>query len=77
MATSMTSKGQVTVPKKIRDHLGLEPGMKIEFELDTKGHVVLRGVGAKPKPSGLAALRGSLDAKLSTDEILQLTRHPD
>jgi antitoxin PrlF len=27
----MTSKGQVTIPKRIRDHLGLKPGSEVEF----------------------------------------------
>lgn len=38
MATAtITSKGQVTIPKKIRDKLGLKPGDKVDFELNEKG----------------------------------------
>lgn len=38
MATAtITSKGQVTIPKKIRDKLGLKPGDKINFELNEQG----------------------------------------
>jgi AbrB family looped-hinge helix DNA binding protein len=38
MATAtLTSKGQVTIPKKIRDKLGLKPGDKIDFEVDENG----------------------------------------
>jgi AbrB family looped-hinge helix DNA binding protein len=40
--SSMTSKGQVTVPKDIRDALGLLPGCKVEFELDAQGNAVIR-----------------------------------
>lgn len=34
---TITSKGQVTIPKKIRDKLGLKPGDKVDFELNEKG----------------------------------------
>ncbi|MDZ7808340.1 MAG: AbrB/MazE/SpoVT family DNA-binding domain-containing protein [Gracilimonas sp.] len=38
MATAtITSKGQVTIPKKIRDKLGLKPGDKVDFEVNDKG----------------------------------------
>jgi AbrB family looped-hinge helix DNA binding protein len=40
--SSMTSKGQVTVPKDIRDALGLLPGSRVEFELDATGNAVIR-----------------------------------
>ncbi len=34
---TITSKGQVTIPKKIRDKLGLKPGDKVDFEVNDKG----------------------------------------
>lgn len=40
MAT-VTSKGQITLPKKVRDELGLEPGSQVEFEVNS-GVVILR-----------------------------------
>lgn len=52
--TTMTSKGQVTIPKEVRDELGLKPKDKIRFSLE-HGHVVLR----KAYPS-LAEVVGSL-----------------
>ncbi len=42
MATAtLTSKGQTTIPKEIRDHLNLKPGDKISFKIED-GRVVLR-----------------------------------
>ncbi len=52
--TTMTSKGQVTIPKAVRDELGLKPKDKIRFSVE-HGHIVLR----KAYPS-LAEVVGSL-----------------
>lgn len=57
MAATVTSKGQVTIPKRVRDQLGLKAGSKVEFVL-VKGHAVLEPVGAR----GADALAGSLKA---------------
>lgn len=53
--TTLTSKGQVTVPREIRDRLGLGPGDKMSFTLLSDGTVVMR-----PKTRRLADLAGSL-----------------
>ena len=39
--STLTSKGQVTIPKQIRDELGLKPGSEVEFVRE-EGKVVLR-----------------------------------
>lgn len=54
-AIRMTTKGQVTVPRAIRDRLGLKAGDEIAFTLLTDGTVVMR-----PKTRRLADLAGSL-----------------
>jgi antitoxin PrlF len=33
MAVSVTSKGQVTIPKRVREALGITPGSKVEFDV--------------------------------------------
>ena len=74
-ATTLTSKGQVTVPKSVRDFLGIGPGSKVSFELTPAGDVVLRPVTAKAgRRSRFAKLRGSATVKMRTDEIMALTR---
>jgi antitoxin PrlF len=51
MATTVTSKGQVTIPKAVRDLLGLKPGHAVTFELAADGRVVLIPVGVERPPS--------------------------
>jgi antitoxin PrlF len=52
---TLTSKGQTTVPRDIRERLGLEPGDELHFTLLPNGTVVMRA-----KKRSLAALAGSL-----------------
>jgi AbrB family looped-hinge helix DNA binding protein len=74
----VTSKGQVTIPQEIRNRLGLLPNTEVEFEL-VGDHARIRK--ARRLPGGSARgrlavelLRGSADIRMSTDEILALTR---
>jgi antitoxin PrlF len=41
MESAITSKGQATIPKAIREHLRLKPGDRIKFFMDPDGSVVL------------------------------------
>jgi AbrB family looped-hinge helix DNA binding protein len=45
MTVTVTSKGQVTVPKQVRDRLGIKPGSTVDFEVAEDGRAFLRGVG--------------------------------
>jgi antitoxin PrlF len=76
MTTNLTSKGQVTVPKKIRDYLGLKPGAAVIFERLDSGDVALRPArpSIRPRPSKFAKLRGRATVSMRTEEILALTR---
>jgi AbrB family looped-hinge helix DNA binding protein len=49
MSTTLTVKGQVTIPKQILDALGLAPGSAVEFAVNRDGEVVVHRV-AKTKP---------------------------
>jgi antitoxin PrlF len=44
---TLTAKGQTTVPKDIRDHLGLRPEDRLEFLIDAQGRVVLLPVNVE------------------------------
>lgn len=74
-ATTITAKGQVTIPKAIRDRLGLKPGERVIFAVDEEGRAVLRPAkGRKAAPSRFRKLRGTATSGLSTDAIMALTR---
>ena len=74
MATTVTTKGQVTIPKPVRDRLGIEAGSAVVFELAPDGRIVLAKVDSAPPVSRFAALRGRAGPGLSTDEIMALLR---
>jgi antitoxin PrlF len=75
MAVRVTTKGQVTIPKRIRDLLRIQPGSEVEFQIDPDGRVSLRGVGRPRKVrSRFARLRGSATVRMRTEEIMALTR---
>ena len=69
----MTSKGQVTIPKRMRDELGLRPGAEIEFLPNGSGEIVVR-VKKKPDPHRFDALIGTLDLGMTTDEFMRFLR---
>jgi len=74
MAATVTAKGQVTIPKPVRDLLGIKPGNLVDFQRAPDGRVVLVKLGRKPRPSRFARLRGHAGKGLSTDAILAMTR---
>jgi AbrB family looped-hinge helix DNA binding protein len=75
MATTVTSKGQVTIPKPVRDHLGIVPGNQVEFRRADDGSIVIeKAEAATSRPNRLASLRGHAGRGMSTDEIMALLR---
>ncbi|MBL8368576.1 MAG: AbrB/MazE/SpoVT family DNA-binding domain-containing protein [Candidatus Accumulibacter sp.] len=74
MATTLTSNGQVTIPKQIRDALNLAPGCSVDFSVNREGDVVIHKAGARPshKPDRFEAARGKADVKWRTNELMAL-----
>jgi AbrB family looped-hinge helix DNA binding protein len=76
----ITSKGQVTIPQEVRIQLGLLPHTEVEFEV-AGDHALLRKVkstaGAGRGQRVIEALRSTASARMSTDEIMALTRGED
>jgi antitoxin PrlF len=71
----MTSKGQVTIPKRVRDYLGLKPGTNVEFALGSNGRIELLPPAPPQTPaSRFDALIGSAGPGMTTDEVMALTR---
>ena len=73
----VTSKGQVTIPIEIRERLGLLPETEVEFELEGNTLRVRKARGAERRGRGaalVARLRGRGNVRMTTDEILALTR---
>ena len=77
MSMSVTSKGQVTIPKRIRDALGLSPGCMVQFTVNDAGEVILRRADAAPRRrrrDRFERVRGRADVKWRTDELMKLLR---
>jgi len=70
----VTTKGQVTIPQSIRQKLGISPAVEIDF-IEEKGRIYLvKGKGENIKPHKFRRLRGIATVKMTTDEIMALTR---
>lgn len=80
MASTLTSKGQVTLPKKFREYLGVRPGAAVDFSLSPRGEVIVSAIDrVKPRRGRrrFDALRGSLRSGKTTDELMALLRGYD
>jgi len=73
MKSTISSKGQVTVPVKIRNKLGLRPGTVVTFEMTSKGALLRKGsLGKHP----VDQFYGILNSKTATDDLLNELRGP-
>ena len=79
MPTTLTLKGQVTIPKHIRDALGLMPGAQLDFAVNSQGEVVLHKAVANAAPSKdrFELARGKAQIKWKTKDLMKLLRSPD
>jgi len=70
----VTIKGQVTIPQEIREKLGITPAVEVDF-IEEKGRIYLVKSKSKPKKTHrFSKLRGIANVKMTTDEIMALTR---
>lgn len=76
MSTTLTAKGQVTIPKRIRDAINLVPGCAVDFAVNREGEVVIYKARARPgrKRDRFDNARGKADVKWRTDDLMALLR---
>jgi antitoxin PrlF len=71
--STVSSKGQVTVPAEVRKHLGIKEGDKLSFVIEDEGAVRVEA----PRYRDVASLRGAagkLEKPLSWEEMIEIAR---
>ena len=69
----VTTKGQVTIPIRVREILEIMPESNVDF-IEDKGKFYIVKVNKSKKTSRFSKFRGIATAKMTTDEIMNLTR---
>jgi bifunctional DNA-binding transcriptional regulator/antitoxin component of YhaV-PrlF toxin-antitoxin module len=82
MPNTLTTKGQLTLPKRIRDELQLLRGASVQFSVNSAGEVVLhRPIPAKglrrPKPDRFETVHGRANVRWRTADLMKLLRSDD
>ena len=70
----VTTKGQVTIPQHIREKLGIHPATEIEFVEEKDRVYIVKKEDPGNRNSKFRKLRGIATIKMTTDEIMALTR---
>ena len=68
---TMTAKGQITLPKPIRQALGVDVGAKVAFELHENGQVVVSRAGAEHEDSAIGAFLDLLAGDIQAGRHIQ------
>jgi antitoxin PrlF len=76
MPATVTAKGQITIPKAVREALGVKPGSKVGFKQTESGDVLIVKEGPRRK-SRFERLRGSAGPGATTEELMALLRSDD
>lgn len=70
----LTTKGQVTIPQEIREKLGITPAVEIDFIEEKNRIYLVKREGRTKGTIKFNKLRGIANVKMTTDEIMTLTR---
>jgi AbrB family looped-hinge helix DNA binding protein len=73
-AMRVTIKGQVTIPQHIREKLGIVPATEIEFVEEKDRVYIVKKEGPGNRSNKFRKLRGVATVRMTTDEIMALTR---
>jgi AbrB family looped-hinge helix DNA binding protein len=86
MSTAMTIKGQVTIPKEVREATGIHPGDRVVVDVGAGGAVVIRKIAVAPDRRAVAASLARIDNAIgaaravrtfdgsTTDALMRLLR---
>jgi antitoxin PrlF len=79
VGTTVTVKGQVTLPKAVRDAAGIKPGDRVEVRATASGAVIIEKPGARDEyKARLYALAREQPIKgITTEELMEMTRGDD
>jgi len=70
----VTIKGQVTIPQEIREKLGITPAVEVDFIEEKDRIYLVKRTSESKKTYKFNKLRGIANVKMTTDEIMALTR---
>ena len=70
----VTVKGQVTIPIQIREKLGITPNSEVDFVERRRAGIHQKKISSIPPTNRFHRFRGAATVKMTTDEILALTR---
>jgi AbrB family looped-hinge helix DNA binding protein len=74
--TTVTSKGQVTIPKRVREFLRVKPGDRVDFVIDDDGRVLVRaGTISARALKGVLRRRGRRPVSLGAMEAAIIRHH--
>jgi len=73
-AMRVTTKGQVTIPQHIREKLGILPATEIEFIEEKDRVYIAKKKDPESRNNKFRKLRGVATVRMTTDEIMALTR---
>ena len=72
MKAQVTSKGQVTIPKELRDRLGIEPGEQVDFTASEDGIRLRKVVDRGKQRRALGCLKRELEGRAVPDLLKEL-----
>jgi antitoxin PrlF len=75
MTVAVTSKGQVTIPKRVRELMGIKPGSRVDFKRCEDGRLLIVTIERTIDAGRFGRLRGHAGKGSSTDEVMALTRN--